>query len=60
LESAIIKIQEDQVGLKLSGTYQILACADNVYLLRYHKRSTEALIYANTDFGTEANAEEMK
>jgi hypothetical protein len=33
LEHAIRKAQEDQVGLKLNGTHQLLVCADDVKLL---------------------------
>jgi hypothetical protein len=33
LEFAIRKVQENQVGLKLNGTHQLLAYADEVNLL---------------------------
>jgi hypothetical protein len=34
LECAIRKVQENQVGLKWSGTHQVLAHAEDVNLLR--------------------------
>jgi hypothetical protein len=48
LEYAIRKVQENQVGLKLNGTHQPLAYADNVKLLGDNidsiKKNTETLI----------------
>jgi hypothetical protein len=34
LEYTIRKVQENQVGLKVNGTHQLLAYADDVHLLR--------------------------
>jgi hypothetical protein len=55
LEYAIRKVQENQVGLKLNGTHQLLAYADNVNLLGAYKdtikKYTETLIDANKEVG---------
>jgi hypothetical protein len=64
LEYAIRKVQENQVGLKLNGTHQILAYADDVNLLGDNmdaiKKNTETLIDASKEVGLEINVEKTK
>jgi hypothetical protein len=61
LEYAIMKVQEDHVGLKLKGTHQLLVYADDVNLLGDNtdttKKNTETLICPSKEVGLEANAE---
>jgi hypothetical protein len=63
LESAIRKVQENQVGLKLNGTHQLLAYADDANLLgdKIHNinKNTETLIDASNDVDLETNLEEL-
>jgi hypothetical protein len=63
-EHAIRKVQESQLGLKLNGTYQLLAYADDVNLLGYNietiLRNTEILIDATKQVGLEVNVEKTK
>jgi hypothetical protein len=64
LEYSIRKIQENQVGLKLNGTYQFLAYADSVNQLGYNtdtvKKYTETLIDASKEVGLEIIVERAK
>jgi hypothetical protein len=64
LEHAIRKVQENQVGLKLNWTHQLLAYADDVNLLWDDvgtiKKNTETLTDASKEVGLEPNAEKTK
>jgi hypothetical protein len=64
LEYAIGKVQENWVRLKLNGTHQLLAYADDVNLLGDNidtmKRNTEILIDASKELGLEINVEKTK
>jgi len=57
LEYAIRRVQVNQVGLKLNGTHQLLAYADDVSILgrSIHtlKENVEALVAAARDIGLE-------
>jgi hypothetical protein len=61
LEYAITKVQENQVGMKLKGTHQLLAYTDGVNLPRNNidtiKKNTETLIDASKEVGLEINVE---
>jgi hypothetical protein len=56
-------VQENQVGLKLIGTYQLLACTDDVNLLGDNigaiGKNTETLIDASKEVGLEMNVEKI-
>jgi hypothetical protein len=60
---AIRKVQENQAGLKLNGTYQLLVYADNVNLLEDDidtiKKSTVTSIDASKAVGLGVNAKKL-
>jgi hypothetical protein len=64
LEYAIRKVQENQVGLKLNGTHQLLAYTDDVNLLGDNidtiKKNKETLIDTCKKVGLEVNVEKTK
>jgi predicted GTPase len=64
LEYAIKKVQENQVGLKLNGTHQLLAYGNDVTLLGDNidtiEKSTETLIDVSKEIGLGINLEKTK
>ena len=64
LECAIRRVQVNQDGLKLNGTHQLLAFADDVNILggSIHtvKENAETLVAGTKETGLEVNADKTK
>ena len=64
LEYAIRRVQINQDGLKLNGTHQLLAYADDVNILGGSvytvKKNAEALVAATKEIGLEVNVHKTK
>ena len=64
LEYAIRRVQVNQDGLKLNGTHQLLAYADDVIILGGSiltvKKNVEALVAPVKEIGPDVNAHKTK
>jgi hypothetical protein len=64
LEYAIKRVQEKQEGLKLDGTHQLLACADDVNIVGETidtiQKNTKAVLDTSKEVGLEVTPEKTK
>jgi hypothetical protein len=64
LEYVVRKVQENQMGLKLNATHQLLAYADDVNVMEDNidtmRKNSELLIYASREVPLDINIERTK